>query len=687
MTVLPIWNPAFDLAASLESISPDPSIFPMGPRLFALADGSLAAVWEGDRTFSVRVLNADGTPKSDAAAVWEQPNYRAITSVTQLSNGNFVVTWQGYTDAAIDEGSGVWAQIFKTTGEKLSSEIHVNLNTRGLQLHGSVTALEGGGFAVAYTDEFGDGSLAGVRTRAFDAAGNRLGAETEDGRVNTTLGNVQHLPVTITLKNGQYVVFFRDSSNSPDDPNETVRGRFYNTDGTPTPAKEFLVPKSGTAGLKLSPAAATLADGKFVVVWVSAPATLSDEPQYIKAQIFNADGSRFGNELVVGEQGNFRDTKPVVLATKDGGFAVGYNDVDTWAYGKPTPTDKPQVKAFTSAGEFASGAQIELPPSHFLKSMSLTVTADGRLMAAWSHQSRVGVPDYGTSFKGQFFDPRTAAIDLEGTSADDQYVGTAFHDSLSGLEGEDQLFGESGDDLLSGGAGDDKIDGGSGTDTAAFSGRKAEYTIVENADGTFTVSDLQGDRDGSDTLSRIKFAQFSDGTVELSSSAVDPAPIDPTPVDPPPTPQPLTRVGTKGRDVLYGGAVGDKLYGGSGNDRLTGGAGQDVFVFNAKLGTATTDRKVNFDTITDFSVKDDTLWLDNKFFTKLGKGSVTHPGKLSGKFFKLGKAKDKNDYVLYDKKTGILSYDADGSGTRYKPVEFAKLAKNLKMTFHDFSII
>ena len=42
--------------------------------------------------------------------------------------------------------------------------------------------------------------------------------------------------------------------------------------------------------------------------------------------------------------------------------------------------------------------------------------------------------------------------------------------------------------------------------------------------------------------------------------------------------------------------------------------------------------------------------------------------------------------MLYDKKTGILSYDADGSG-RGKAVEFAKLAKNLKMTEKDFFVI
>ena len=67
---------------------------------------------------------------------------------------------------------------------------------------------------------------------------------------------------------------------------------------------------------------------------------------------------------------------------------------------------------------------------------------------------------------------------------------------------------------------------------------------------------------------------------------------------------------------------------------------------------------MNLDTISDFSVKDDTLQLDNAVFKKLGKA-----GKLNKAYFTIGdKAKDKNDYIVYDKKTGILSYDADGSG-------------------------
>jgi Ca2+-binding RTX toxin-like protein len=148
--------------------------------------------------------------------------------------------------------------------------------------------------------------------------------------------------------------------------------------------------------------------------------------------------------------------------------------------------------------------------------------------------------------------------------------------------------------------------------------------------------------------------------------------------------------GTSGKSVLKGGIGADKLNGKSGNDTLTGGDGADIFVFNTALGKGTTsknqNKKVNFDTITDFKPGQDKIWLDNKIFTKLGKsGSEAAPAGLNKKFFKMTKAKDSNDYIVY--KNGIVSYDADGSGTRYKPVEIIKIVNKVTLTAGDFLVI
>ncbi|MBD2748059.1 hypothetical protein IC232_15290 [Microvirga sp. BT688] len=90
--------------------------------------------------------------------------------------------------------------------------------------------------------------------------------------------------------------------------------------------------------------------------------------------------------------------------------------------------------------------------------------------------------------------------------------------------------------------------------------------------------------------------------------------------------------GTTRADRLTGGTGMDVLWGGLGKDTLTGDKGQDIFVFDTKP-----NKKSNLDKIADFNVKDDTIWLDNKVFTKLGKaGTEAKPAPLKKDFFVTG---------------------------------------------------
>ena len=141
-------------------------------------------------------------------------------------------------------------------------------------------------------------------------------------------------------------------------------------------------------------------------------------------------------------------------------------------------------------------------------------------------------------------------------------------------------------------------------------------------------------------------------------------------------------VGGAGLDTLGGGLGDDTIFGGLGNDVLTGNAGKDIFAFNTK-----TNKSTNVDKIADFVVKDDSIWLDNAVFTKIGKGTEAQPGKLTKAMFWTGKAAhDASDRIVYDKASGALYYDADGSG-RAAQVKIATLKKGLALTEKDFFII
>jgi Ca2+-binding RTX toxin-like protein len=135
--------------------------------------------------------------------------------------------------------------------------------------------------------------------------------------------------------------------------------------------------------------------------------------------------------------------------------------------------------------------------------------------------------------------------------------------------------------------------------------------------------------------------------------------------------------GGLGNDILKGDAGNDTLFGGAGKDTLTGGLNNDFFVFNTALNAST-----NRDVITDFNHVNDTFKLENAIFTKLGAG--VHA--LNAGFFHNGAAADANDYIVYNKATGVLSYDNDGNGA-HAAIAFAVLNNKPVLAANDFQVI
>ncbi len=124
---------------------------------------------------------------------------------------------------------------------------------------------------------------------------------------------------------------------------------------------------------------------------------------------------------------------------------------------------------------------------------------------------------------------------LQGGDGDDELSGGTENDLLDGGNGVDSLLGGLGDDTLdggagadslTGGAGNDSLDGGADVDTARFTGLRSDYSIVENADGSLTVTDLRtGSPDGTDIVRNTEFLAFADVTVPAAAGG---GPFPPT---------------------------------------------------------------------------------------------------------------------------------------------------------------
>ncbi|WP_306144977.1 cadherin domain-containing protein [Roseibium sp. MMSF_3412] len=110
--------------------------------------------------------------------------------------------------------------------------------------------------------------------------------------------------------------------------------------------------------------------------------------------------------------------------------------------------------------------------------------------------------------------PSTEANLLDGGAGNDVIYGGGGDDTLVGGTGNDSLSGEEDDDTLQGDAGNDRISGGSGTDTAVYSGNRDDYDIVENSNGSYTITDTRPDSpDGTDTVYDVEVFSFADGDV------------------------------------------------------------------------------------------------------------------------------------------------------------------------------
>jgi Ca2+-binding RTX toxin-like protein len=134
-------------------------------------------------------------------------------------------------------------------------------------------------------------------------------------------------------------------------------------------------------------------------------------------------------------------------------------------------------------------------------------------------------------------------------------------------------------------------------------------------------------------------------------------------------------VGGGGNDTAQGGAGNDLLLGGAGRDVLTGSAGADAFVFDTALSATT-----NVDRVTDFNATADTIRLDNAVFAALPTGA------LAANRFVLGTAAlDAADRIIYQRSTGQLWYDRDGTGGAAK-VLFADLNDGAALTAADFLV-
>ncbi|WP_421854409.1 beta strand repeat-containing protein [Novosphingobium sp.] len=427
------------------------------PTISSLAGGGFVVTWteagiQSDYKIKAQVYSAGGAVVTPAFLVnsttWTQQGGDNLPgnhnpTITGLSGGGFVVTWQDYAGTAGDaSGAGILSQLYSAAGMPVGSAARVNTQTTGDQTQPMVTSLSSGGYLVTWMDGNVVDPLTGLpgaamKAQLFSAAGAKIGGEIA---VDAEVQSDQALPVVTGLATGGFVVAWQDSHPATGEPDTLIRAQVFSAAGAKVGAS--LVVSDAGPGERDFPAIAGLPNGGFVVTWQH---FLTPTNSDIKAQVFDGDGTRLGSEMLINTVTSGYQERPVITSVTGDGFVI-----------------------------------------------------------AWGDSSGLGGDADGTSIKAQMFSygaynviTGTDGIDaLTGTSRDDHIIGLAGNDTLTGLGGNDLLDGGAGSDTMIGGIGDDTyvVDvagdvvtevAGQGTDTVQTT--LASYTLGNNVENlTFT---------------------------------------------------------------------------------------------------------------------------------------------------------------------------------------------------------
>lgn len=396
-----------------------------------ISEGGFVVTWEdrprtlpgdtlGFQDAEVRgqVYDAAGVPTGDMFQVNTTiEDVQGDPRVTGLSDGGFVVVWE-------DDSANVpfiRGQAYSAEGTPRGGEFFVNktLPFQRSQNEPDVAGLSDGGFVVTFshTDFFqtDSGSGSGIWAQIYAPDGTAQG---ETFLVNSAVNENQQNSTVAALSNGGFVVAWEDTGVPSDTSGfSDIKGQLYAANGTPL-GGEFLVNTPIVDG-QVEPSVAGLSDGGFVVAWRDAGVTSGDlERNSIQAKVFNADGTVRGSQFLVNTSAEFGEEEPSVTGLSDGGFVV------TWEHATGTSASDDEIRAqvYNADGtQRGEELRVNTTTAENQKEPSVSSLPETGFVIVWEDESiRTDDPDTSDdlALRGQIFSVDTGS-DTNGPSLGD----------------------------------------------------------------------------------------------------------------------------------------------------------------------------------------------------------------------------------------------------------------------------
>ncbi|MEZ0372321.1 MAG: hypothetical protein ACAI44_24745 [Candidatus Sericytochromatia bacterium] len=231
------------------------------------SDGDFVIAWQNftgpdeslNGIFGQRYTSAGLPLGSEFRVSTYTTGFQNLPAVGMDNDGDFVITWQSNGQ----DGSlyGVFGRRYDSAGiAQSATEFQVNVYTMGPQAESSVAMDSNGDFVVTWQGFYQDGSLYGIFGRRYDS----MGAAGSEFQVNTFATHLQYNPDVGMDSDGDFVVTW--TSYGQDGSRNGIFGRRYDSAGTARDATEFRV-NTYTTSDQLNPAVAMDGDGHFTITW------------------------------------------------------------------------------------------------------------------------------------------------------------------------------------------------------------------------------------------------------------------------------------------------------------------------------------------------------------------------------------------------------------------------------------
>jgi VCBS repeat-containing protein len=335
------------------------------PAAAVLSDGSYIVVTSSQGRdgsgygISAQRFGAGGTPLTGEFQVnTTTAGDQTGASVISLADG-FIVTW----DSAGQDGSGsgVYAQRFDASGNKVGSELRISTTTTGDQHAAVVAPLPAGGFAIAWT------SAGDIRAQLYDAQGNSLNGEL---LVSSSSTGLKDHPGIAPLQTGGFLVTW----DSPDGSEAGVFGQIYDSLGQKV-GDEFSV-NTTTAGDQSQAHVTALPDGLLLATWI-------DHHAVVSAQFLSSTGAQVGAEFTISSEMSAVKAYPTAVPVGDDRIFVTWSSVDqdgsgSGVYGQILDLSGNPIGGELQVNSFSTGDQRQAANSAEI------VLADGTVIATWA---------------------------------------------------------------------------------------------------------------------------------------------------------------------------------------------------------------------------------------------------------------------------------------------------------------